>query len=93
MIIATYGLIRQHLLILVKNEQHWPNDMTKKVYRPKLEQEDVDGYWKILGMAQEAWMDLSEASRVQLAWTDMIKKSEAVHKAYEEAQRLSSESD
>ena len=55
--------------------------MSDKVYRPKLPIAEVNGYWRKIGMSEEAWMRLSEAMRVQTAWADMLTKQEAAQKS------------
>jgi hypothetical protein len=55
--------------------------MSEKVYRPKLRTDEVNGYWKVIGMTEEAWMRLSEAMRVQTAWADMVTKQKQAQEA------------
>lgn len=55
--------------------------MSDKVYRPKLPTSEVNGYWRKIGMSEQAWMRLSEAMRVQTAWADMLAKQEAAERS------------
>ena len=65
--------------------------MADKQYNVKLDDAEVNGYWRTIGMSEEAWMKLSQAQRVQSAWTDMQAKLKAAREARSKALEHSEE--
>jgi hypothetical protein len=55
--------------------------MARQQYNVRLEDSEVDGYWRVIGMAQSVWMGLPKSQRVQTAWADMQVKIAAAEEA------------
>jgi hypothetical protein len=54
----------------------------KKQYLLEADNEEVDAYWKFIGISQEAWMSLSPTGRATLAWKDMFAKTKNLHDGF-----------
>jgi hypothetical protein len=52
-----------------------------KRYTATLSTAQVNGYWRIIGVSQSAWMRMPESQRVQFAWDDMQARIEAAEEA------------
>ena len=53
----------------------------EKRYTATLSTDQVNGYWRIIGVSQAAWMRMPESQRVQFAWDDMQAKIAAAEEA------------